>query len=503
MVESFDHDSCTWDSRDFFSDLAAEHPLYIYISADKAFLYIGTNLAEMLEACRKNQKLEVSDDAISYLLQSGCVPTPLTVFTGLYVVSIGIAATILRDAQGFSISFNNEYPFGSDFYTDRQKPIDDINKEMLELIACRVDDESVPNRPKILFHSAGKDSNTVALALSGLPDKSDYRFVSIKADDAKDESEISRNLAKKMGFEHKVLNPIDTLGRQESYRRFVTEFFRNAPFPGVDFVSIVYPLLLDQYPDLRGANIIDGGGNDAYMTIPVSQKEKLKLKLGMASSVLHPILKYFDFGTLFTALTRSAPEWCGMSGFGYRASSKILPGSIDCRKSWIDDWKTQDSKDKSKLYTKYRAGIIAAEVHLRKVRNFGDAFGCKVIFPFANEAVVNSVRQLSYSDVTDIDTPRNKVFLRNLLKEKLDLDSDALGKLGFEYDVAGFLIANRDWVEEEIMSCTLWNTPEVSKATSKLYAQLARDGWVSRNAAAMLNRLFLISGWYRHCKFIQ
>lgn len=81
-----------------------------------------------------------------------------------------------------------------------------------------------------------------------------------------DESEISAKIAKQLGFKHQILHEVDQL--QAEHKQAINDYFVNAPFPCTHNVILAYPLYAHQLPELKGANIIDGGGDDSHMMTP-------------------------------------------------------------------------------------------------------------------------------------------------------------------------------------------------------------------------------------------
>ena len=64
-------------------------------------------------------------------------------------------------------------------------------------------------------------------------------------------------------------------------------FLKNITFSAsTDGVSLGYPLYASQLPELKGANIIDGGGNDSYLMILPSKRD---LKLIPLSRFTHKL----------------------------------------------------------------------------------------------------------------------------------------------------------------------------------------------------------------------
>ena len=75
-------------------DPAGEFPIYIYLSSDRSILLYSNSIIELLNDDRIPKPLKVNMDGISFLLQSGAVPPPKTVYENIYILGIGYKANI-------------------------------------------------------------------------------------------------------------------------------------------------------------------------------------------------------------------------------------------------------------------------------------------------------------------------------------------------------------------------------------------------------------------------
>lgn len=71
-----------------------------------------------------------------------------------------------------------------------------------------------------------------------------------------DETEISAQIAKQLGFKHQILHEVDQL--QAEHKHAINDYFVNAPFLHRP-CHLGLSLYAHQVPELKGANIIDGG----------------------------------------------------------------------------------------------------------------------------------------------------------------------------------------------------------------------------------------------------
>ncbi|MFN3567859.1 MAG: hypothetical protein ACK4UR_02990 [Caldimicrobium sp.] len=63
--------------------LTGEKPLYLYLSPRKDFLLYTEDLKELLNASEVRETLEIWEEGISFLLQTGIVLTPYTIYKNL------------------------------------------------------------------------------------------------------------------------------------------------------------------------------------------------------------------------------------------------------------------------------------------------------------------------------------------------------------------------------------------------------------------------------------
>ena len=266
-----------------FSDLASEFPVYIYWSADKQVLLYSTSITELFDDVRIPKPLKVLDEGISFLLQSGVVPPPNTGYQNIYILGSGDTAKVVTVNSKIEVIFEHKFPFMNTnrLQADEIKPNADLILQMVaEATINRID----KSKPSFLFHSAGKDSNIIALALAEAGWQDKVTLITYKSKSLVDESEISKKIAKQLGFKHQFLKTADQL--QASHFSSIKECYINAPLPCTDLATLGYPLYLHQLPELKQSNIIDGGGNDCYMITPPTQRELSTIPLSRLISQL-------------------------------------------------------------------------------------------------------------------------------------------------------------------------------------------------------------------------
>ncbi|WP_394169169.1 hypothetical protein [Saccharospirillum alexandrii] len=481
------------------ADIAGEFPIYLYVPNSMDEVLYSKSINELLNHEKVSKPLEITNKGISFLLQSGVIPPPNTIYKSVYVLGMNDEVELSTRNGIVNLEFKSSFPFSSSNVNYEDKKPDE--NRLLELVSnaamARIDSK----KPTYLFHSAGKDSNTIALAIAEAGLQSRITLVSHKSKGLADESEISKQIAKKLGFKHKVLNEVDNL--RPVHRSAIKDFFKNSPFPSTDSVTLAYPLYLQQLPTLAGANVIDGGGNDSYMMTPPTKRERRNVFI--TDHILHSncLRRSIKSESLLFPLTKTRCEWFGTSGFSYSDSKKIMRESIDVNPYWVGVSSQRKDLNLIDLKTSILTQIVASEVHIRKVRNFADSVSSNLILPFANEKVAMYVSSISNRYLFDVGSNKNKLVLRKILKDRIDLDSDIIGKMGYEYDTKSLLLANWDSVVSEIERCKTWNQVEIFTVVIRLKKVMHKNHKYSRLAGQLLYRLYIISIWLNENKYIK
>jgi len=482
------------------SDLAAEYPLYLYWPKDKSTLLYSQSITELLDNPLVPKPLAISNEGVSFLLQSGVVPPPKTAYEEIYILGIGDQARVSTQNRKVDVEFTHEFPFlnGNRLPPGEMQPDEDKILEMLaEATISRID----PSRPSFLFHSAGKDSNSIALALAEAGWQDKVTLITHKSKGKADESEISAKIAKQLGFGHQILHEVDTLG--PGHKQAIHDYFVNAPFPCTDNVTLAYPLYACQIPELKGANVIDGGGNDSHMATPPTMRDLKAMpfaKFAHKASVLRTLVKS---ESVMNPMLRTPAEWCGMSGFSLGDTKKMFDGASDVYGHWKGESLARADWDFFDFKTDLLTSVTAAELHIRKARIFSDTIGASFILPFANENIAKYFHQLPEKHLFDRTTLKNKLILRKILKDRLGLDSDELGKLGFSYDSRSVVLQNWDDIIHEIYTCDLWSQAGVREVVQRLRKRMDGNGWGAGAAGRLVYRVYLLSCWVNHNQWVK
>lgn len=482
------------------ADLAGALPIYMYWSSDKTLLLYSESITELLNDLRLPGKQKVCPRGLSFLLQNGVVPPPYTAYSDIYIVGIGDRATVNTVKGKIEVTFIHEFPFTADYRLSADVMVPDENK-ILDMIAEATIAGIDRTRPTYLFHSAGKDSNSIALAMARAGWQNSITLISHKSKGKADESGISADIARKLGFKHIILSEIDQLAAEHLLE--IKNYFIQAPLPCTDNVALAYPLYTTQLSDFRGANVIDGGGNDSYMLTPPTEREMRVLGRAKWTSRLFPLRNFVSSDHLFNAILKTPAEWFGMAGFSLKDSNQIFPENESVYPYWRGELARRSKWDLYYLKTDVYATRTIAEVHIRKVRNFVDVINGNLILPFAAKAIADYFRQMPEAYLFDRSNLKNKLILRDILKERLGLDSDAIGKMGFNYDSYGLISQNWSAIHREIQECGYWDKHGLNDLILRFRKTMNSNHRYSFFASYLLYRLYMISGWLNRCKYLQ
>jgi asparagine synthase (glutamine-hydrolysing) len=482
-------------------DLAGERPVYVHLARDCSRALVGTDLKALLDDPRLSRPLVIDREGVAFLLQSGVVPPPRTAIEGLFVLGIGQSARLATRDGAVEIGFGCDFPFR---HADRLPPEaaePPRDEAILERLAAAIADRRRPGRGAVLFHSAGKDSNTLALAIAAAGWQDEVTFASLRSTGSADESAISAGIAARLGARHVVL---EEAGRLDAAATATIErHFVEALLPCTDNVALSYPLYGQQQPALLEADLIDGLGGDVYLGHVPSQRQRQRMRMSGTMSVLLAPGSRAASTSLLHVAGRSRAEWCGLSGFSHQETAALLPDAADARAHWRRCSRALRHLDDFDFLSRVKGGIISPEVNARKLQNFADATGAAAIFPWKNEEVARYFWRMPEAHLLDRVRLRDKIVLRAMLYSRLGLDCDAIGKRGFTYNTPRLVRENAAWLRAEIAACPLWAAGPADRLAARLQARSTGRGWGAAAAAKRLYRLFLIAMWATRSRHLR
>ena len=97
---------------------------------------------------------------------------------------------------------------------------------------------------------------------------------------------------------------------------------------------------------------------------------------------------------------------------------------------------------------------------------------------------------------------QSKLILREILKSRIGLDSDKLGKRGFAYDSRNIVLQNWSYIMVEIQACKLWRQVDLLKILNRMRNRMNGKGWGAIASGQYIYRIYLISSWYNHNRYL-
>jgi len=475
------------------SDLAAQFPVYIYLSDKKDYLLYSTSIQELLEHKEVIKPLSVKSESISFLLQNGIVPLPNTIYNNIFSIGIGDKVTVETIDNKINLSFEHTFAFKNE-QRDKETEIDE--QYILKLLADATSSKLRKGVSSYLFHSAGKDSNMIALALAEAGYQNQITCITHQSSGESDESEISKKIAQKLGFKHQTLYLPKKL--EKSHLNSINNYFENAPLPCVDNVTLAYPLYNTQI-DFRGTNIIDGSGNDVYIGHIPDKSEYSKQKYFSKLHYFRYLTDRFDSSNKLRNLTLTQSEWAGLSGFSFGDSQSIFKNSYNVYEYWKKADKTREKWDYLDIRADIWGCMVESDRVIRKSRNLATLTQANLILPWCDSEVANYFSKLPENKLFDRQELKNKLILRKMLKEKIGLDSDKIGKMAFTFDFFSILEMMQKEVQQEIIQCKLWDETTIKKMLEHLY----KNTKINFKNKVLIQRLYLISAWYNKNRYIK
>ena len=456
-------------------------PEYIFYDGQK--LIRNKNINKLLFEVNLKNKLKISNYSLSFLLQNGIVPLPFTIYENLYISGFGYTHCLNEENKKINFKFNFPFKIGGN---------SSFNKEYYLNILTDSIEKKLFKEKSFLLHSAGKDSNIIALCLSRLKDKHDITLINQNYSGKlqNSENEISKRISKKLGLKHITINDNKIFNESE-----IKNFFQKMPLPCLDNLSLAY--IKFDYQIQNESNIIDGMGNDIYLGHISSYREFFRQLLTPKLSFLK---KKYSTRTLsrINLLFKTRSENTGMIGFSYLDSLKMNPNIIDTYNFWKDIDKKFPFNDYNLFRSLVRGIHIDNEMYIRKSRNFCDIYNHNLVLPFYDTKCIEYLSNIKKKYLYNSITRQNKIIFRQVLKDELDLDYNIIKKKSFEYDYSKFLNENKDYIINEIEICKIFSPNNIH---IQLYEKFT-DRKYSETAKYLLLRLFLIASWVNNNKYL-
>jgi hypothetical protein len=343
--------------------------------------------------------------------------------------------------------------------------------------------------------SSGKDSAALALALAELG-RTDIPCVTYSAGPDDPEPRVAAEMCRRLGLDHSA---VEMPASPERVRATLTRFFAESARPGVDLAQVPYAIAVAGSGAADGGVVLDGGGNDVFMGLPVTGKYRTKMRLRLRGRRLIDLaqrLTPVDSPVNYVARTRAEAALAGRN-LRFRETSQFLPGAVDTRQYWRDlDRETAHLSPLDLMaYTERHMGPGASQKkHLLAAK----AMGYAAAVPWCDAEVADYYFHLPEEHRYDVKRGINKVLLRRMLLEFLDYDATKIGKHYFGFDGAEFVVDNIDFIRSEIRSCVLWERSGLGIVEQWL-DEIERRPFLYHS----ILDVFMVSGWHNHSRFVQ
>ena len=406
---------------------------------------------------------------------------------------MGDTATVTESSRGLTADLSFDYPWTIDKSSNDRRPDAETLLHLLTEATERQLNEF--GGDGFLMLSSGKDSPAVALALAEGGFK-DIRCVTYSSGDADPEPPIAADICRRLGLRHEIVEmPTDG----DATATALQGFFSRSASPGVDLSQIPYALATFAALPASGA-VLDGGGNDAYMGYPVAGHDLTKLRFRVRGRAIANAIRRVtpvDSPLNYLARSRSEATFPGRT-MRFHESRPLYSSAVDTSRWWYDQSKAARDLDAFGLCGVVQERHIGPGGSMLKQRLAADAIGLRSSMPWCDDEIADYYFNLPEDERYDRKTGKNKLLLRQMLLRYLDYDADAIGKHYFEFDGAGFIDRNMDFVRSEIDDCALWE--DGGRELIHEWLDQVSDRPLLYHS---LLTVFMVSGWYNHSQFLN
>ena len=179
------------------------------------------------------------------------------------------------------------------------------------------------------------------------------------------------------------------------------------------------------------------------MMSPPSFRDALGINLNRIFN-LSFVTNYVSSESPINQLTRTPYEWARMSGFSKKDIMPIYRDTRSVRKLWRAFYEKTPNKSPIDIKSHSYACFIIYEVYIRKFRQFADYTSSQLLMPFFDNHVSELICNLKFEHIVDKRNRRNKPIFRDILKQRLNVDSDRIGKKGYHLNTFKFILQNEN-----------------------------------------------------------
>ncbi|MDI9244991.1 hypothetical protein [Marinobacter sp. CHS3-4] len=450
---------------------------FVYIDNSGCKVYIASNFDEIIAIVNN---FDINTFGLSSIIQNSVAIPPQTIYKDVYILpfSYGIQVGFLGNV--ISVKTIRETCLVKEFLSFGEQKFD--SRTFGELMSNSVRNQ-FNKSSGVLLHSAGKDSNCIAIALAENGYQNDVEFLSFKSAQ-NDESAISKKIAYKLGFKHHTISLSQNSRLNfKTYRSTFEEFYQNVPFFTFDMLPLM--AVFHSNVGLTEKTIFDGMGNDFYMGhIPSRREIQRYLFTKYLPLYRLPLLRRI-LPTKYKKYVSSPTECMGFPGLTYADAIKLFPQA----ENTFYDVNGLFNQGGVRGYIENRANIrglvIDTLVFSFKSINAASVYNAEASFPWVDKYLVNYMNGLAPNELYDLSNYRNKLCLRTYLKQKLGLDSDQMGKMPAGFKPSDF------YSEEmlgEIFECESFSSSYIRKMS---------------NDKEFISEIYFLALWLNRNKYAQ
>ena len=465
--------------------LAGYKPKYILLNRDSYTVKVVEGEEEL------NYKIKgraISKIGLSQLIQLSYIIPPYTIYDDVFTVNIGDTITLEIINGVVDVNYNHNYPFTHD-----KRLVTNYNQDdVLESLYVASRKQSKSDVANYLFHTAGKDSNTILAAYLEAGKAQELTLVSGASGGDTDESQISKGIAKKFGLNHLVLPIQEELGISDL--DFIKSQLKNHVFPNVDSIMIPLCMYTRSNNIFDKSNCIFGDGNDGYF---ISLPSSLQKNISWFTHCLSNFKKYdikFSSASKIYNIFRSNMEWSGVYGLTYNDSLQVLGGSVNAYNFVCEDEKSRNQLNSWENSSDGYSTRAISQRMMQKLSLFCIANNSNLVLPFADDGFAKAWGFLGDDQVSNTKERLNKTILRDIVLKKIGVDTTAIGKKGWSFDYVEFVKKHKSMIMVEIKRCSTWDEG-VTMWLDQMYSINESRFTSVKQARRAIYLIFVVSLW--------
>lgn len=459
----------------------------------KPFYYSWNEKGEF-EICSQlrpiSQNKEINEEALSVYLDSGYIPSPLTIFKDVHKLCPGKCLVI--DVKNRNYETTSFWELG--LVKQTQKSYEEAKEELHELLIDAVKIRLKSDVPFGTFLSGGVDSALITSIAQKVSEEK-IRTFSIGFEDPEyDESKIATQFSKIIGTEHNqtMCKASDTLQLLPKLIEVYDEPFADS--------SALPSLLLNKVTTEYVTMALSGdGGDESFLGYNHFSWLKNVEKLFKIPLFIRKIMAFFITEKIFKGRAKPLKHVLRLKK-AIDFIPEIFVGlnrlTISKKTNWLNRYKNYKSNSSELLQQAADLNIslwLEADSNV-KVDRASMAYSVEVRSPFLDYRIVEFARTLPVA--YRFDKNIRKKMLRDILKEYIP-------EKVFNQPKKGFSVPIKKWIREDLKEDFIANlsedflnsVPNLDVKKFKKMLKLHMQG--KHNYTAYIWRLYVLSRWYQ------